>query len=117
MKQQQRRFIGAFLPLDVFEAFEGTRAERGIATRSEAVLEAIVFWLTMKPPTTGIRRTIAEAVQLVSTGRAARAALDAAIWEWRMSKNEELLVRIVELAAQVKKELPPDIQDYLASKK
>lgn len=103
------RYVGGYIPLDVFEAFEAARGERGIGSRTEALAEAITYWVTMHPPATGVHRTIAETLRLVSLSRAARSALDAAISEWRVSKREDLLTFIIQLAADAGLELPADV--------
>jgi metal-responsive CopG/Arc/MetJ family transcriptional regulator len=106
------RFIGAHVSYDVYEAFEQARADHGISRRSEAIRDALIFWLDHNPPHGGLPEAVAELVVAVDKSKAVRDALDAAIAEYRRSYSVAILEKIHKVRFEVGGyKIPKDIDD------
>lgn len=111
-----KRFVGAHVPLPLFEAFEAARADRGIDSRSEAIEASMALWLDHNPPTSGVSKKIAELIKTLRVSRAVRDTFDAAVDEWRVMRSDDLARQIAGLVADVPElatSVPKDLEDVL----
>lgn len=104
------RFVGAVIPLELFELLEASRADLGIAERSEAIREAIELWVRTNPPKGELNQKLEKLVRATSQSRAVREALTAAVQEWRASGSVVLLALAVELSRATGLHIPPDVE-------
>jgi metal-responsive CopG/Arc/MetJ family transcriptional regulator len=109
------RFVGANIPVGLYEVFNQARAELGYESISESVTAAISVWVEQNPPASGIPKALNELIQASDHSRAIRGVLDQAIVEWRASASREVLVKLVSLRHTVGKTLkfPPDIEEAI----
>lgn len=104
-----RRFIGGNIPIELFQAMEDARGERGIAERTQVLRAAIALWVDQHPPSGGVSKIVAEIISAVTRSKAAREAMDMAVTEFRLGRSAELLKKIEELATASDIQLDSDI--------
>jgi hypothetical protein len=109
------RFVGANIPVGLFDVFNQARAEMGYESISEGVLAAISVWVEQNPPAGGIPRALLELIQASDHSRAIRNVVDAAVIEWHASHNRDLLVKLVTLRRTVGTKLifGPEIEEAI----
>ncbi len=106
------RFVGANIPIGLFEVFNQARAELGYESLNDAVMAAISVWVEQNPPSSGISKALNELLQASDHSRAVRGVTDQAFNEWRVSHNRDVLIKLVGLKHLIGKamEIPPDIE-------
>jgi hypothetical protein len=109
------RFVGANIPIGLFEVFNQARAELGYESISDAIQAAISVWVEQNPPAGGIPKALLELIQASDHSRAIRGVVDGAVLEWRASHNRDLLVKLVTLRRTVGPtlEFGPDIEEAI----
>ena len=107
------RFIGANVPIELFQAIEEARGERGIPERTSVIRAALALWLENNVPANGISKAVAEIIVSTTKSKAAREAMDTAITEWRLAKSESLLTKIQGLDTLADLIVPDDVRTAL----